>query len=251
METKILKSIPIDRVLQKLDYYFSKNDYVGAENLLNYWFKEANSLGDEKGEFSVCNELVGLYRKTNQKEKALLTVDRVFNLIKKLKLDNEVSGATAKLNCATCYKAFGLIKESLTVFEQALSVYENCLDEFNEKKAGLYNNYALSLVEATFYDKAKLFYEKALKINEMHSNELDYAITLLNIANLVELTDGENGESKISELLEKAYSLLYNHEKKDGYYAFVCEKCSSTFGYYGFFAYEKELKKQAELIYSK
>lgn len=251
MDTKTLKSIPIDRILEKLDYNFSKNDYVGAENLLNYWLAEGVAYGDEKGVFSVCNELVGLYRKTNRKEKALLTVDKVFNLIKKLKLDNEVSGATAKLNCATCYKAFGLIKESLTVFEQALIVYENNLDEFDEKKAGLYNNYALSLVEASFYDKAKLFYEKALKINEIHSNELDYAITLLNIANLIELTDGENGEKKISELLEKAYSLLYNHAKKDGYYAFVCEKCSPTFGYYGFFFYEAQLKKQADLIYNR
>lgn len=251
METKTLKSISLNRILEKLDYYFSKNDYVNAENLLNYWLKEGNAYGDEKGVFSICNELVGLYRKTNQKEKALSTVANVFDLIEKLNLENEVSGATAKLNCATCYKAFGLIKESLTVFEQALTVYENTLDEFDEKKAGLYNNYALSLVEAKFYDKAKLFYEKALKINETHSNELDYAITLLNIANLVELTDGENGEKKISELLEKAYSLLYNHGEKDGYYAFVCEKCSSTFGYYGFFAYESELKKQADLIYNR
>ena len=42
-----------------------------------------------------------------------------------------------------------------------------------------------------------------------------------------------------------------NHEKRDGYYAFVCEKCASVFGYFGYFVYEKELEKRARDIYER
>ena len=41
------------------------------------------------------------------------------------------------------------------------------------------------------------------------------------------------------------------HEKRDGYYAFVCEKCASVFGYYGRFFYEKELTERARRIYER
>ena len=43
--------------------------------------------------------------------------------------------------------------------------------------------------------------------------------------------------------------LLENYTLRDGYYAFVCEKCASVFGYYGFFMYEKELHERSRRIY--
>ena len=54
---------------------------------------------------------------------------------------------------------------------------------------------------------------------------------------------------KIQELLDKAEKLLDEHPKKDGYYAFVCEKCASVFGYYGRFVFEGELRERARRIY--
>ena len=50
---------------------------------------------------------------------------------------------------------------------------------------------------------------------------------------------------------KKAEALLENHQKRDGYYAFVCEKCASVFGYYGHFFYADELKKRAGRIYER
>ena len=41
------------------------------------------------------------------------------------------------------------------------------------------------------------------------------------------------------------------HEKRDGYYAFVCEKCASVFGYYGRFFYDGELRARARGIYER
>ena len=57
------------------------------------------------------------------------------------------------------------------------------------------------------------------------------------------------GDEIITEHLNKAKEILENYPNRDGYYAFVCEKCATVFGYYGHFFYEKELKERAEKIY--
>ena len=38
---------------------------------------------------------------------------------------------------------------------------------------------------------------------------------------------------------------------RDGYYAFVCEKCAPVFGYYGYFLTEQELNRRAREIYDR
>ena len=38
---------------------------------------------------------------------------------------------------------------------------------------------------------------------------------------------------------------------RDGYYAFVCEKCAPAFDYYGYFADAEEAAKKAESIYER
>ena len=58
-----------------------------------------------------------------------------------------------------------------------------------------------------------------------------------------------DAEEIILSYLDKAEKLLDSHENRDGYYAFVCEKCASVFGYYGRFFYENELKERARGIY--
>ena len=45
------------------------------------------------------------------------------------------------------------------------------------------------------------------------------------------------------------FFILDGYENRDGYYAFVCEKCASVFGYYGWFLYNKEREERARTIY--
>ena len=54
---------------------------------------------------------------------------------------------------------------------------------------------------------------------------------------------------EISYHLEKAKSILEAYENRNGYYAFVCEKCASVFGYFGDFLYDEELQSRARRIY--
>ena len=59
----------------------------------------------------------------------------------------------------------------------------------------------------------------------------------------------ENAEEAVEEYLDRAETLLNTeHLPRNGYYAFVCEKCAPVFGHYGYFATEAELKKRAEEI---
>ena len=78
----------------------------------------------------------------------------------------------------------------------------------------------------------------------------EMAITYLNMASAVEAELGlEEANERICALLEQAERLLEAHEKRDGYYAFVCEKCASVFSYYGYFYYANELTDRARRIY--
>ena len=81
---------------------------------------------------------------------------------------------------------------------------------------------------------------------------LEVAITYLNIASAKELELGFEKSAKIiDEYLKKAMKILDEHKNRDGYYAFVCEKCASVFDYYGYFIYNSELKERVKGIYER
>ena len=86
-------TIPVDRIMERLDKMFEKNDLAGAQSLLEYWENEARALKDRRGELSVVSELIGLYRKTGDKEKGLNAAARGTELVRLLELENTVSGA--------------------------------------------------------------------------------------------------------------------------------------------------------------
>ncbi|MBQ7595141.1 MAG: tetratricopeptide repeat protein, partial [Clostridia bacterium] len=148
----------------------------------------------------------------------------------------------------------GKPQESLPIFKKAQNIYEKELDPGDSRLGGLYNNMALTLVDLQKYDEAYIYYNKAVEVNAQNQHgELETAITYLNIANALEAQKGlELAEKEISDLIEKAYSLLDSKDlPRNGYYAFVCEKCAPTFGYYGYFLYENELKERAKRIYER
>ena len=245
------RRITPERILNKLDGFLNKNDYSSAEEYLLYWLSEALKNNDGKIEILVRNELMGLYRKLGKRKEALETVDRVFEKIEEMKIENQVGSATTFLNCATVYKAFGMADKALPLFERAEKIYVSVLNTDDERLGGLYNNMALALVDLKRFSEAYELYEKAVAVMKTKPcGGPEVAITYLNIANALEAEKGlSEASEEISYYLKKAEALLENHPKKDGYYAFVCEKCASVFGYYGWFYYENELKCRARRIY--
>lgn len=246
--------IPIGRVLSKVDEYLSINDYASAEKTLDYWHEEAKISNDIRGELTVLNEKIGLYRKTGKKEQCLSAIDKCLALSENGEFENTITRGTSYLNCATGYCAFDEYKRALPLYEKATGIYEKYLKNTDGRLGGLYNNTAICLMRLNKYEQSRMLFDKAIEImSKIENAEGEIAITYCNLADLESAQNGmEKAEEKINECLERAEELLNTKTlPRDGNYAFICEKCAGTFGYYGFFMTEKELLKRAREIYER
>ena len=249
-----IKRIPVSRVIEKLDAFLNRNDYPAAEKHLVYWLAEAEAGKDIRGELTVLNELIGLYRKTGQKEAGLKAITRTLALLNTMGMEGTVSYATTLINAATAYKAFGRAADALPLYRQARAIYEARLEAGDARLAGCYNNMALALTELKAYREAEALFLQALELMlQQEHGEPEAAITCLNLADLIDVEVGSvAGEEAIAAYLRRAEDLLNTESiPQNGYYAFVCEKCAPAFGYYGWFYTENELRKRAKAIYER
>ena len=248
-----IKPIPQRRIIEKLDDYMSRRDYPAAERHLLYWLEEAKLGGDRRGELMVRNELVGHYRKAGDRDKALSHGEAALALLRELDFDGTVSAGTTYTNVATACNAFGENNRALTLFEKAKEVYEATPRTEPSLLGGLYNNMALTYVSLGRYEEAFALYEKALNImGGVADGALEQAITYLNMADATAAQKGmEEAEAEIDTLVDRAWELLNDPAlPRNGYYAFVCEKCAPSFSYYGYFSAANELTWRAENIYA-
>jgi len=245
--------IPMGRVIERLDAYLSRNDYSAAERHLSYWLAEADACGDLRGRLSVLNEQIGLYRKLNRKAEGLRAIEAALPLARELGLEQTVTMGTMLVNAATAYKAFGQAETALPLYRQAQAIYERLLEPDDGRLGGLYNNMALTVTALGQYPEAERLFDQALQIMaQIEHGELETAITCCNLADLTAQAQGEKGEAQLNMYLERAEALLNTQTlPRDGYYAFVCEKCAPTFDYYGFFLTGNELRKRAKEIYER
>lgn len=254
MDDKDVKPIDTRRFIEKLDSYYERNDYDGAERHLKYWLSEALSGNDLRGQFTVYNEMMGMYRKTGRYDEAVNASEKALSLISLLGINDTAAAGTAYVNAATVYKTFKESDKALPLFEKAKEIYAITLKENDGRTGGLYNNMALALTDLKRYGEAISYYEKAIDIMlKNESGELEAAISYLNMANAKEAEIGlDPAEDFISDCIEKAKTLIDTPKlKRNGYYAFVCEKCAPTFEYYGYFLYANELKETAKKIYER
>ena len=238
----------MDRILARLDEYLAQNDYDAAERHLLYWLAEKRG---SSASLTLYNELLGIYRKTGQEEKALNSVNNALQMVEDLKLDGGISAATTYLNAATVLHAFGRAEEGLPLFERAREIYERELSPSDARMGGLYNNMGTTLVTLRRFSEADALYKKAIAImKDVSDGDLEVAVTLLNMASAVEAEKGAlAGEEEISALLDEAKALLEAHGERDGYYAFVLSKCAPVYRYYGHFRYANELEERVKNIY--
>ena len=251
--TPAVKSVPQDRIIEKMNEHMSRRDYAGAERHLKYWLNEAQLGKDTGGELMIRNELIGHFRKTGNREGAFENIISAVILINELKLENTRSAGITYINIATAYNAFGENEKSIEYFKKAQSAFSNLKITEYDLLGGLYNNMALTLVSLSRYEEAFFYYNKALEsMEKVPGGELERAITYLNMADAHNEIGGENSENLINGLLDKTYTLLNLPDTvKDGYYAFVCEKCAPAFSYYGYFNEASELNRKAKEIYER
>lgn len=244
--------IPISRVIEKLDNYLNlDNDYAAGERHLKYWLEEAKSCGDDSGAFTVLNEMIGLYRKGGKKEEALEACSGVLEMVERLGIADDAGGATAFLNTATARKAFGDPEGAAALYERARTIYERDLDKDDPRLAGLYNNYALALTDLGRFEEAETLFFSALAVLEQKAgSEPDRAVTYLNLAENMERKLGfAAAEEKILTWMDAAWELLNRDTvPRNGYYAFVAEKCAPLFRHYEYYLAANELEARAARI---
>ncbi|MGX8692280.1 MAG: tetratricopeptide repeat protein [Clostridia bacterium] len=247
-----VRAVPQQRIVEKLDEYMSRRDYAGAERHLLYWMEEAKLGRDLRGQLLLANELIGHYRKTGERDKAMQRVDEALDLLGRLDFEGSVSAGTTCVNAATACSAFGDNERALSLFGKAREAYESGGNVRPELLGGLYNNMALANQALGRFDEAFALYDKAMaQMGKLPGGTLEQAITCLNMADAVAAQVGlEAGETRIFALLDRAWELLQDEAApRNGYYAFVCEKCAPSFSYYGYFLAAEELQKEAARIY--
>ena len=261
-----LQSIPQQRVVEKLDDYMGRRDYAGAERHLLYWLEEARAAGDARGELMVSNELVGHFRKTGNREQAFVHAENALRLVEELDFGKTMSAGTTYTNVATAFNAFGENDRSLELFQKAIALYEGSPHTQPQLLGGLYNNMALTCVALGRFSEADQLFDQALEIMaDVENGQLEQAITHLNRADAAVAKararcggDEEAAlldaacEQEVECCLDTALALLDTPSvPRDGYYAFVCEKCAPTFAHYGFFLVDEDLRNRANAIYAR
>ena len=243
--------VPVGRILDKLREYEDRNDWPAVERHLQYWLAEAEANRDERGQLMLHNELMGYYRKQSDREQAFAHAEKASALVEALGMEDTVTAGTTWVNTGTVREAFGDPVGGLAFFEMARANYEKNLPAEDSRLGGLYNNMALALTVCGRHEEADAMFRRALAVMaKQEHGELEQAITWLNMADAAEAALGaENAEETVEEYLDRAEELLNTESlPRNGYYAFVCEKCAPVFGHYGYFAAEAELKRRAEEI---
>lgn len=244
------KTVPLGRIFEKLDECFSKNDLDSAGRLLDYWENEARALHDLRGLLEILNEKIGFCRRTNEKEKALAAIKEAFELIEDKGIGDKISIGTIYVNGATTMKAFGKPNEALRYYRQAEEIYTATLSESDYRFAALYNNWSSACKDVGDFEKCEELCYKAISIlkqKEAYNGEI--AVTLINIAHLY--YDKSPFDEKVYQLMDEAWERLMSKSNvHDGNFAFFCSKCYPSFGFFGYFEREAELKALTEKIYA-
>lgn len=224
--------INLARFFAKLDEAFSKGDLASAGRLIDYWERDARTIGDENGLLYVLNEETGYFRRTGEKEKGLAAVNEALELTEKLGMSGTVSGATVIINCATTLKAFGEAEKALPLYENARVVYESSLEKGDFLLAAFYNNFALSLADVGRSAAAEEMFFLAIEMLEKcGGHEGEIAVSYINLAELYH-NCGEN--EKIPAALESGWERLMSQAlAHDGNYAFICSKCAPAYKNFG------------------
>ena len=243
-----IKRIPLKRITEKLDNYFYREDYAGAENLLSYWVREADTIYDNQGKLSLFNEYVGMYRKLGKKEECIKYINSCVELVSKSEFDGlEIKGTTF-LNIATGFKACGKLEDAITYYKKAEEEYNKTLKEDDERFSALYNNSALAYGENGELEKSEMLFLKALEcLNKNKHTESEIAITYCNLLDLYEYM---GKTEKVKECLLKAKESFESPSAiKDYNYAYALEKCAPVFLKYGEKEYSQIMSERAKKIY--
>lgn len=190
----------IKKVLIEYDNMFGIHSLEEIEDFLTKKLDEAYGEEDYYSAVTLLNEIIGFCRDTSQNHKGSGYCRQVVELMDRLGLDGTIEYATTLLNVANAYRAFGMLDESLELYQNVERIYVEKLPKGDFNYASLYNNLSLLYQEMQEYDKARVTLERALRIvdkfpgaiMEQATTRTNLAVTLLRMKQMDDAEgDGE------------------------------------------------------------
>lgn len=207
----------IEQVLAQLDELFAQHKVDQVENFLLGRIDEAAGEGDTASLITLLNEIIGHYRETGESDKSIAACRQVLILMDEAGLKGSVAYATTLLNVANACRAAGLLRESMTYYQEVRQIYERELEPADFRYASLYNNMSLLFQEMGDFESACDCLERALLIASRYEGaRIEVAITYTNLA-ASQLKLGRYQEA--IDNLQKAFSIFEMDEDKDYHYS--------------------------------
>lgn len=207
----------MEQILKQLDELFAQHKMQEAEKFLLSVLQEAVQVDDSSAVITLLNELIGYYRETGEAEKSTDYCSRLLLLLKNNGLEGTVPYATSLLNVANAYRAAGLLRDSMTLFEKVRAIYIENLEDSDFRYAALYNNMSLLFQEMGDYESACDCLNRALGIVTQYSEaRIEVAVTYTNLAiSQLKLMRYEEA----IENLRRAFAIFEQDEEKDYHYS--------------------------------
>ena len=249
-EERCGNGIPMEEIIARCDELFNAEKTAELGELLRYWRSEAQKRRDRHGELGILSEMMGHYRMAKDPERGMEAIESGIALLRELGLSGTLPAGTILLNGATALQSFGKVPEALSFYAETARIYERHLDPADWRFAGLYNNMAAAYEAKGEFPLAEKCYLRALDVLKLCANNMDSAVTCLNLAQLYKTW--HNDMELVENMLEIAMEFFNMPDQiHDGYYAHTCRKCASGFGALGRRDLEDELNKQADLYYER
>lgn len=207
----------LDKILEELHELFGTYQIDRVETFLEERIEQAFALGDINTVISLMNEMIGYLRDTGKNEKALYYCERVLSILNQQGLEGTVAYGTTLLNVANAYRAAGMLKESLAIYQSVFHVFYGKVRSDDMLYASLYNNLSLLYQEMGDYENACKCLENALTIVLAKPDKIiEVAVTYTNLA-ASQLQLGLFTEA--IENLNKAFAIFEMDRETDFHYS--------------------------------
>ena len=208
----------IQVILAHYDAMFGKYSLLDIEAYLYKNIEKAKELSETAALFTLLNEMIGFCRDTTQKEKALQYCQQVLALMKRLGLEGSIEYATSLINVAKAYRAFGVLQDSLLMYQEVEACYKKHLADTDFRFATLYNNMSLLYQEMNDFEGARDLLKQSLQVVDLYPEaEIAKANTRTNLAaSMLKIYQEQKEQAVYEEDIAYLKEALEIYEKDGG-----------------------------------
>lgn len=176
--------------------FFNQIDFLYESDMeqVESFLQKQRMIGENRQDLGwqlmALNELIGYYRSRSLHQASIDHSFMAIRLLGDAGLIQHVQGATTLLNCATAFKAADCFEEAKLLYERCLKIYEDEIDQKDERFASLYNNMSDLYQQSGDMLHAKECLIKAMEIMDKEVYPTEWATSMTNLGGLY-LKEGE------------------------------------------------------------